>query len=72
MNTLTVSLPSKLSNELTRFVQRTEVPYDHLIQRALREYFDDMNEDVVRFKKAYKNRKQKMISHADLKKSLGL
>ncbi len=71
MTTLTVSLPSKLSNELNRFVRRSDVPCDHLVQRALREYFDDMNEDVVRFKRAYRERKKKTLSHSDLKESLG-
>ena len=72
MTTLTVTLPSKLSEELDRFVRRSDVPCDDLVQRALREYFDDMNEDVARFKKAYRERKKKTLSHLDLKKALGL
>jgi metal-responsive CopG/Arc/MetJ family transcriptional regulator len=72
MNKITVTLPQKLSAELTRFAGRSAMDCDQLVRRALREYLDDMRDDAVRFKKAYRSRAAKTVSHEELKKSLGL
>ncbi len=67
-----ISLPKHMSQTVDRLAKLTDQSRSELVRHALREYVADMEGDRQRFVEAYQaTRRQKIFTHAQLKKELG-